>query len=498
MTLGPNFKVQHMKTLKKLTILHSNDLHGDFLEEQKEELNIGGVSMLSGYVSKVREQEENVIYVIAGDMFRGSVIDSEFKGISTIEIMNMLAPDVVTIGNHEIDYGVAHLLFIEKCAQFPIINANLYIKTNGTRLFTPFEIIEMDDMKILFIGIITEEILEQAKVDGLVGSFIDTGEAADEIGKICNTYNAIDIDFTVLVTHIGIEEDIKLAKLLDPEWGVDLIIGGHSHTFMDEPIIENNIVIAQAGAGTDHIGRFDIVVDTDDNCIDSYTWDFVPINNITSQRDFQLEEVINKYKDITDRKYQRIITRLHKRLTHPQRNTETSLGSFFSDIFKDALGIDVMFLGSGSIRKESFGPIVEYKDLMEIFPYNDAIHMVKVKGSQLKEMVRFMLRDEAFLGTTEYYQLSDDVSFIYSKSEKKILEAKYEDQDIDDERLFTVGLQHFHFLNIDSFFNLDPKEVEKNQKPRILATASQDILVEFLSGKHKIEYDFDKRIRIIE
>ena len=118
-----------MKHTKTITILHSNDLHGDFLAEQVDEKLVGGVSMLSGYIEKVRAEQPNTIYVIAGDMFRGSVIDSEYKGLSTIEIMNALAPDVVTIGNHEVDYGIAHLLFIEKCARFPIINANLYIKT---------------------------------------------------------------------------------------------------------------------------------------------------------------------------------------------------------------------------------------------------------------------------------------------------------------------------------------------------------------------------------
>ena len=66
-------------------------------------------------------------------MFRGSVIDSEYKGLSTIELMNYLAPDVVSLGNHEVDYGIAHLLFLEKCAKFPIINADLYIKLNNQR-----------------------------------------------------------------------------------------------------------------------------------------------------------------------------------------------------------------------------------------------------------------------------------------------------------------------------------------------------------------------------
>ena len=117
-----------MSNVKKLTILHSNDLHGDFLAEKVDEKLIGGVSLLSGYVNKVRNEEQNTIYCIAGDMFRRSVINSEFRGISTIEIMNILSPDVVTIGNHEIDYGIAHLLFLEKCVKFPIINANIKVQ----------------------------------------------------------------------------------------------------------------------------------------------------------------------------------------------------------------------------------------------------------------------------------------------------------------------------------------------------------------------------------
>ena len=101
-----------MSRYKKLTLLHSNDMHGDFTAQDVDVNLVGGVSMLSGYVDKVRREEQNTLYCIAGDMFRGSVIDSEFKGMSTIEIMNAIAPDVVTLGNHETDYGIAHLLFL--------------------------------------------------------------------------------------------------------------------------------------------------------------------------------------------------------------------------------------------------------------------------------------------------------------------------------------------------------------------------------------------------
>ena len=76
-----------------------------------------------------------------------------------------LGPDVATIGNHEVDYGLAHLLFLEKCANFPIINANFHIRSNHKRLFQPHYIAEIDGMKILFIGIITEDVLAQTKAE---------------------------------------------------------------------------------------------------------------------------------------------------------------------------------------------------------------------------------------------------------------------------------------------------------------------------------------------
>jgi 5'-nucleotidase / UDP-sugar diphosphatase len=107
---------------KKFTILHSNDMHGDFLAEgsEKDKL-VGGLALLSGYINKVRSDEENVLYVIAGDMVQGSIIDSEYKGISTMELMNYLSPDVVCVGNHEVDYGLPHLLFLEKMAIFRLL-----------------------------------------------------------------------------------------------------------------------------------------------------------------------------------------------------------------------------------------------------------------------------------------------------------------------------------------------------------------------------------------
>ena len=486
-----------MKNLKKLTLLHSNDMHGDFLAEKIDDNLIGGVSMLSGYVSKVRTEEKNALYCIAGDMFRGSVIDSEFQGISTIEIMNMLSPDVVTLGNHEVDYGVAHLLFIEKCAKFPIINANLHIKTNGARLFRPYYLAEIDGMKVLFIGILTEDVLSQTKNDGLIGTFVDTYDAVEEIGRICNAYNAIDIDLTVLLTHIGFEEDKKLAAQLDPVWGVDLIIGGHSHTFIEEPAVVNDIVIVQAGTGTDQIGRFDLMIDTDRNCVDSYRWQSIPISDDTCPRDEALDGILRFYKSKTDKKYNRLVTRFKKQMTHPSRTQETALGGLLSDVLRNSLNVDVMLLASGSIRNETLGPIVLYSDLCECFPYDDAVYLVKVTGKQFKQMIHFMLRDEALSGShCEFYQLSSGMRITYDTTKHSFDTFMLNGEDVEDSKIYKVGLQRYHFNNFDDFFALPLEEVSQNEVPRVITTSCRNILDEYLSNHQNLERDISGRLVI--
>ncbi len=89
-------------------------MHGDFFTDDQKDRDkmIRGLSLLSDYINKVRKEERDVLYVISGDMVQGSIIDSEYKGCSTIEIMNYLAPDVVALGNQEFDYGLPHLLFL--------------------------------------------------------------------------------------------------------------------------------------------------------------------------------------------------------------------------------------------------------------------------------------------------------------------------------------------------------------------------------------------------
>lgn len=482
---------------RKLTLLHSNDMHGDFLAENVSDELVGGVSMLSGYISKVKAEEKNVLYCVAGDMFRGSVIDSEYLGISTIEIMNMLAPDVVTIGNHETDYGLSHLLFIEKCAKFPIINANLYIKMNGARLFKPYHIIEIDGMKVLFIGILTEEVMNSAANEKIIGSLVDIQDAVKEIEKICNAFNGTDIDFTVLLTHIGFENDKKLAAKLDPSLGVDVIIGGHSHTFIDEPYKVNDILIVQAGTGTDQIGRFDIVVDTDTNSVSSYKWQAVPITAKNCPDDPKMTDLVNELKTSTDLKYGRTIRRLSIPLEHESRYRQTALGNFFSDIIAQASGCDLILLTSGSIRVKSIGPVITLKDMMNAFPFENEVIEIKVTGKQLKHVISYMCRDEVWDGEShEFYQLSDNWHIIFDRKSKKIKTIEFKGEPLKDDQIIKLGLCEYDFNNLKKFFDISVDEISDNGKPRVAATSAKELLYEYLENSEIIP-DYPAKDRLV-
>lgn len=487
-----------LKHMKKLTILHSNDLHGDFLAEEVDKGLIGGVSMLSGYVSKVRNEEQNVIYAIAGDMFRGSLIDSEFKGISTIEIMNLLAPDVVTVGNHEVDYGLEHLLFLEKCAKFPVINSNMYVKPSETHLFSPHIVVEADGLKILFIGAITEDVLSSTKAEELIGTLIDIRETASEVRKATDAYRTPDIDLTVLLTHIGFEEDKKLAEKLGPDCEIDIIIGGHSHTYLEEPCVVAGIPIVQAAVGTNQIGRFDIMFNELNRQIDSYTWELIPVTEDNCPRDLALEDVIDKYKKITDSKYLRILTRFAREYTHSRCDMETDLGDLIAECMRSKLSCDLVLIASGSIRTKSLGPIVTLQDLMLAFPYDSSMIGFKLKGSQLRKVINYLTRDDVLDVNvwTELFQLSNGFFCEYDQSAREIRRLSIDGKDVQDQKLYSIAVQSYFFCSIEKYFGITLEEVRENGEPEELASSMQNVLIEYFDTHDYIKLNEEKRLII--
>lgn len=486
----------HAVNTKRFTILHSNDMHGDFLAEVhgQEGKLIGGLALLSGYINQVRRDEENVLFVISGDMVQGSLIDAEYKGISTMEIMNYLAPDVVALGNHEFDYGLPHLLFLEKMANFPIVNANLYIAKYNKRLMQPYLILNRAGFDILFTGVITEKVMDALRQDELISSFVTLEEASREVGKITNAYKNDDIDLTVLLTHIGFESDVQLAQLLKPEWGVDVIIGGHSHTVLDHPEEVNGVLIVQAGVGTDQVGRLDIVVDDDTNRIVDYQWRLIPIDDELATPDRKLAEYIASFQTTLDRKYNTIICKFATELTHPHRYVETSLGNLVADAFAAVAQCDVMLVGSGSIRVEAIGPLVTLRDLRTCFPFDDTLTRYAVRGSTLRRIFAHIMRPSNRTAEGECYQVNRSVRATYRDVDHALVTLTVNEEPVAPADRFTICLQGYHVRNAAAYLDVTPEELVAAGNTRVVATSAQEVLEEYLRTHQNVQSRVDGRL----
>jgi 5'-nucleotidase len=308
----------------------------------------------------------------------------------------------------------------------------------------------------------------------------------------------MDIDCTVLLTHIGFEEDKQLAAQLDPALGVDIIIGGHSHTLLEKPEVVNGILITQAGTGTDQIGRFDLDIDTDSNRIQNFTWKSIPITAEHCPRDTALEEILGRYKSVAEEKYARVVTRLKRQLTHPSWYQETELGGFLADILQESLRLDMMLVGSGSIRVTELGPIVLFSNLTECLPYDDAVIALWVTGAQLKKMILYMLRDEVWDGAhCEFFQFSKGVQVIYDKQSHGLKEFSLHGEPIGDQKIYKIGLQYYFYLNMKDFFSVSHEEVEANGKTRRTATSCREVLDEYLSCHQNLDHQISGRITLV-
>lgn len=485
--------------LVPLTILHSNDMHGDFLAEARGPKGrlIGGLALLSGYLNQVRANGANSLFVVAGDMLQGSVIDSEYKGCSTMEMMNYLAPDVVALGNHDFDYGLPHLLFLEKLTHFPIVSANLYIKPYHRRLMQPFCVVRCGGIKVLFIGIITEQVLDAIGKDELISAFVTLTDASEETGRIINAHKGEDIDLTVLLTHIGFEDDKKLAGLLRPEWGVDMIIGGHSHTVLEQPEVVNNILIAQAGVGTDQIGRFDLVVDTDRNRIAEYNWRLIPIDEELAPADTHLEKFIDSFREEVDRKYKTLLCHFARQLTHPSRFEETELGNLAADLVAEASGADVVLIGSGSVRQKELGPVVTLGDFHACYPFDDPVTKFTVDGRRLSTIFSHILNPEIHRATKEFYQTSAGVRAVFDKTRHLLTSLNVRQEPVVYERSYSLCLTEYHVQKCEAFLGVSAADLSALAPPRVVSTSLRDVLEERLRGRQNTTSKVEGRLVVM-
>jgi 5'-nucleotidase / UDP-sugar diphosphatase len=240
-------------------------------------------------------------------------------------------------------------------------------------------------------------------------------------------------------------------------------------------------LIAQAGVGTDQIGRFDIEVDDETNSIVNWTWKLIPVDDTLAQPDQDLQAFINSYKDLVDRKYNTMISRLADKLTHPHREEETALGNLFADILAERAAVDVMFLGSGSIRGAELGPVVTLGSLRTIYPYDGPLYKCTVTGAQLRRMFARFMRPDNRTGEGECYQVNRAVKAVYDNASTTLVSLTLNGQPVLNDQTYTICLQDYHFKNAEKIFDLPAGALDAITHHAVVTTSGRDILIEKLS-----------------
>lgn len=254
----------------KLTILHTNDVHSHiepFPDDGGKYANLGGAERRSILINTIRKEEENVLLLDAGDMWQGTPYFNLFEGEVAYRVMNLMDYDVATLGNHDFDGKLIGLKKQLPVAKFDIVNCNYDFSDtilNGS--FKPYKILHRQGIKIGVLGVGVELI-------GLVGKayygntvYLDPIEQANKYAAELKEHKC---DLIVCLSHLGYKyEGNKVSDIVLAEnsHNIDIIIGGHTHTFMNKPDVRKNkdgnqVVIHQVGWAGIILGRIDVFLD---------------------------------------------------------------------------------------------------------------------------------------------------------------------------------------------------------------------------------------------
>jgi len=253
----------------KLTILHTNDVHSrlePFPMDGGRNQGLGGVAARLELIKRIRSEEEQVLLLDAGDIFQGTPFFNLYKGEPEIKAMTAMGYDASTMGNHDFDAGLENFATQLQHAKFPIVICNYdFTNTPMENKYQPYKIITKGKLKIGITGIGIE-------MKGLVPDLLSGNTKYADPVKNANRVAAklkknMGSDFVVCLSHLGYKykedenkmSDIILAKETE---NIDLIIGGHTHTFLDMPVVQKNksgsdVLINQVGWAGIMLGRLD-------------------------------------------------------------------------------------------------------------------------------------------------------------------------------------------------------------------------------------------------
>ena len=267
--LAPRFTEAEERTTQRLTLLHTNDTHSrlePFPMDGSRNQGLGGVAARAKLIQEIREQEEQVLLLDAGDIFQGTPYFNVYKGEPEIKAMQQMGYDACTMGNHDFDGGLDNFANQLQHARFPVVLCNYdFSNTPMEHKYMPYKILKKGNLKVGVTGVGIE--LKGLVPDNLAGNtqYLQPVQRLNEVADTLKRRKGCD--FVICLSHLGYQyrdnpnrmSDLILAKESEL---VDVIIGGHTHTFLNDPLLVKNkinsdVVINQVGWGGIILGRMD-------------------------------------------------------------------------------------------------------------------------------------------------------------------------------------------------------------------------------------------------
>jgi 5'-nucleotidase len=287
---GGNFPFRSLATAGTahgLTILYTNDVHSQlqpFPEDAPQYAGLGGAAARAALIAGIRKESEHVLLLDAGDMFQASPLFDLYQGTPEMNIMNSMQYDAVTIGDHDFDGGIEVLARQCAAASFPVLCSNY--KTEGTLLHNklqPYTVLNKGALRVGIFGVgVQLKGLAPDNIASAIG-YIDALAVANDMARRLKQKEHCHL--VICLSHLGLEYNYNKVSdrtLAAASEHIDVIIGGHSHSFLYTPLRlknkhGNEILVCQAGWGGAHLGRLDFIFSDQKNILSGNAQTVVPV-----------------------------------------------------------------------------------------------------------------------------------------------------------------------------------------------------------------------------
>ncbi len=478
----------------QITILHWNDLHAQNLPFQvkaKSRLTnadttfyVGGSATLSSYIKKYKSESPHVLLLNAGDDFQGSPISTITKGRSQIELMNLLMPDAMELGNHEFDYGRENVSESMKASKFIVLAANLIDTKTKESFATPYTIKTINNVKIGVIGLMTEELHTLSLPDNVKN--LDVKKLSETVNAIVPELKKQNVDLIIALTHVGVDGDSLLA-LESPD--IDIIVGGHSHTPLFRPKRVNGILIAQAGSRGRWLGKIELTVDTQkDTVVKSYS-ELIECRSADVTPDPIVAAKVDEFELLVAKEMNELIGELKSDWLRNSKG-ESNLGNWICDAMRDYAKTDIAVQNSGGIRKELLAGAIKVRDLWEISPFGNMLVTFSVDGATLRSMMQHQLTIN-----DDFCQVSG-LKIVYrnNNGERMLHNLKVNNKLVVDTKKYSIVTNNYVAAQSKKYFNI----VLPSSEIKPLNISDRDVLIEAVKKQKVINSVIEGRIKETE